>query len=862
MGRLRSRCSCNGCPRRPTGAPWLALLTASVSFPALAQQPEPPPPSSPIVAQDESDPYEDRPIREVRILRPVEGKRGREPVPQGTAQLVRNMLRTLEGRPFKRQTATEDISRLTRLGRFKTILSEVELQSDGSVIVTFTVSEQPIIQDVQVVGNRALTDQELLAIGGALSGTPIDRFQLDRTSRGMEKLYRDKGYYAARIEVDEKELAETGIVVFRVLEGDRTRVMGITFEPVVGNLAFSPKELRSAIKTTEYIPVFESAPLDSEVLGADETALRQFYKDRGYLDVRVSTRIQPSPNNREAIVHFDIQEGPLYTLRLIKVVYVTALAVNKWKLTHPDARQVAQLTPEQMAGLGLRSYTAEQIAGLMTLKPGDVFSEDKLNKSLNALRDSYGKFGNIVERTMGPQSVEIRQNEIRDEKLPLVDLLLTIDEGAQFKTGQVTVGGNEITKQQVILQQVRVQPDRPLDLAELNDTRKRLEDTRLFDPGSVKISIQPAKAESPDLRDVLIEVKETNTGSFNIGAAVSSDGGLVGTVKLQQRNFDLFDTPDSLGAVFNSFVGGGQTATVNIMPGTITQDYSASLTEPNFFDTNYTASARVGYGSRHLTAYDEERYGPRISFGRRFGTVWEGSLAARAEWVGLSSFEDSAPQDLFDLQDPSFLTGIGLTLSRNTTDNFLHPTKGSKLTFGVEQTGALGGDFSFTKLTSSYTSFYNLYESFLGYKTILKLETNTGWIPQGQDSAPLYERFYLGGESFRGFNYRGVSPNGIRHDTQTRGYDSVGGAFQYFLGAELNQPLYEDVVSGVLFIDSGTVQTSPGLGQYRVSAGFGLRIYIRAISPAPLAFDFGFPILKQQDDHERVFTFSIDLPLH
>lgn len=849
----------------------LALSVASLALPALAQ-PEPatspsPPPSSPIVAQDQPDPYDDRPIREVRILRPLEGKPGREPVPGATAQLVRNQLRTLEGRPFKRQTATEDISRLTRLGRFKTILSEVQQQSDGSVIVIFTVSEQPIVQDVQVVGNRALTDQELLAVASGMSGTPIDRFQLDRTARGMEDLYRTKGYYAARIAADEKELNESGIVVYRVVEGDRVRVMGVVFEPVSGNLAFKPKELRSAVKTTEYIPVLESAPLDQEVLKDDEGALIRFYKDRGYLDVRVSTRVQLAPNNREAIVRFDIEQGPLYTLRSIQVVYRTPDALNKWKAAHPEAPQPNLLTPAQMAELGLRSYTAEQIAGLMPLKPGDVFSEDKMRKSIDILRDSYGKFGNIVDlpplpgAPPVPQAVWITSGQIRDEKLPLVDLLLTIDEGTPFKTGQITVSGNEHTKQQVILYHFRIFPDRPLDLSELAETRRRLEETRLFEPGSVKISIQPAKADAPDLRDVLIELKETNTGSFNVGAAVSSDGGLIGTVKLQQRNFDLFDTPDSANSVFNSFRGGGQTATLSVMPGTITQDYSASLSEPHFLDTDYSAFVRAGYSSRHLTAYDEERYGPRIGFGRRFGSVWEGNLSMRAEWIGISSYEDSAPNDIFELDDPSFITSVAATLSRNTTDSFLRPTKGSKLSFGVEQAGAMGGDFSFTKLSAGYTSFYNLYESFLGYKTILKLDTNTGWIPQGQSSAPLLERFYLGGESFRGFDYRGVSPNGIRHDTQTLGYDPVGGAFQYFLGLELNQPLYEDIVSGVAFIDSGTVQTSPGLGQYRVSVGLGLRIYIRAISPAPLAFDFGFPVLKQQDDHERVFTFSIDVPL-
>ena len=39
-----------------------------------------------------------------------------------------------------------------------------------------------------------------------------------------------------------------------------------------------------------------------------------------------------------------------------------------------------------------------------------------------------------------------------------------------------------------------------------------------------------------------------------------------------------------------------------------------------------------------------------------------------------------------------------------------------------------------------------------------------------------------------------------------------------------------------------------------------MRFRIPALGPAPLAFDFGFPIIKHTGDRERVFSFTIDLP--
>ena len=51
-------------------------------------------------------------------------------------------------------------------------------------------------------------------------------------------------------------------------------------------------------------------------------------------------------------------------------------------------------------------------------------------------------------------------------------------------------------------------------------------------------------------RDVLIEVKETNTGSLSFGVGAGSDSGLIGIISLKQRNFDILDYPDSVSEFF------------------------------------------------------------------------------------------------------------------------------------------------------------------------------------------------------------------------------------------------------------------------------------------------------------------------
>src|SRR5262249_17910604 len=138
--------------------------------------------------------------------------------------------------------------------------------------------------------------------------------------------------------------------------------------------------------------------------------------------------------------------------------------------------------------------------------------------------------------------------------------------------------------------------------------------------------------------------------------------------------------------------------------------------------------------------------------------------------------------------------------------------------------------------------------------------TQASYIPEGSDSAPFFERLYLGGRSFRGFKLRTVSPKGFVHNTNTPSDEGDGGSWLFFTGAEIQQPGDKDIVSVVGFVDSGTVTDGFSFSQYRVSVGIGLRIAVPQLGPVPLAFDFGFPLLKQDLDQKRIFSFTLDVP--
>lgn len=894
---------------------WLLWAVVLLAMPAWAQQ---------AIPEEQLERYVGRPVSRIELVRLTveDGNLVRSTFDSVTEQRYRNQIRTLRGQPFRIDTVRQDENNLFRLGEFESFTIELESLSDQSVIVRYVLMPQPIIRDVQITGNRRMRLKRITDLPEVelLAGTPVDRQRVAEAAAAIEDLYKERGYYRAVVTVDEQELVDNDIVLFRVREGSRTRVTDVRFD-FGGRGSFTPKQLRPEITTRVHVPLIEKAPLDDTVLRADVDSLTNFYLDRGFLDVEVDYYVRPSPDNSEAIVTFLIHEGRIYSLRSIRVhypdyelpgVYTSvdeAMAEAPMALVHariqratglfddeyPDdpefVRQVLEIFALPEADISLDEalaqaaevvsievgvhvtnvgevrlfehglFSPKQIAGLMAIKAGDVYSARKVTNSVNSLTDAYGRVGYIIERRLGEDAVRIQTTRFVDPERPEVDLFIEIFETERYRTGEVIIRRNTITRQEVILRDTEVRPDRPLNAAAIRRSTDRLTNRRLFAPGSVRITPQRPDPADPEYRDVLIEVEETDTGEFNLGGSIGSDLGVTGFLNIRQRNFDITDTPDSAGEFFanESFRGDGQTFDLTLAPGTVTQTYSVSLTEPALFESDYSLGGRLFYLTNDFSQYNEERYGTSFTLARRFGTQWVGSASLRIESVALSDVSPDEPVDILEVADRNLVNSIGLGLARTTVPGSqrFRPTEGSRTEISVEQFGLLG-DFSFTRLNVEHLTFLTVREDFFGRRTVLTLRSRTAWIPQGQDEAPTYERFYLGGRSFRGFEFRSVSPVGVNSMGQVTDVQ-VGGTWLLFLGAEIEQPIVGDMISLVAFVDTGTVTEEIGFDDYRVSVGAGARIFVPFLSQAPLAFDFGFPLIKADTDETRLFTFSIDI---
>ncbi|MEM0983664.1 MAG: outer membrane protein assembly factor BamA [Planctomycetota bacterium] len=811
--------------RAATAAAVAAALAGTAATSLAQPQPDIAPPPTP--TGSEPSPYDNRPIRAVILRTPLVNRQPGDPefVPLTgfEAQRAENNIRTAPGTPFLADTVRNDVTRLNRLNAYSRVETLVQPLDDGSVNVIYTLVPRAIIAAAEVVGNTELTDQQIRPIIGRLEGAPVDRFAIDRAARRIEEVYRERGFFNATVEIDIDELEETGLLIFRVREGVRIQINEIRFEATDGALAFSRRLLRRQTDT-RISGLFGRGAIDEAILERDVASLVGYYRDAGYLDARADYELLPSPDGREAIITFLIEQGRVYTLRRVLVDYAD-----------PEEDNV---------------FSPEQIAGLLTIRPGEVYSERELRRSVQAVSNAYGQ--------LGYTSVSASRADLRDPDLPEVDLLLRVNPRQKYKTGEIIIQGNEITQQKVIRREIELLPDRPLDTTAQRRTENRIRRLRLFSPGSVKLTLQPPDPAEPDYRDVLIEVEETNTGSFDFGGAVSTDTGFFGRIALTQRNFDIADTPDSVGELFagRAFRGAGQTFTVEALPGDLIERYQISLAEPNLFGTNYNASASAFFRDRDFEEFDETRFGGRFGIGRSFGTRWSGAINLRLESVDLANVGSDQAVDFFEFDERQTFLAVGPRLIRSTLDNNFLPTRGTRTELTATQ---YIGDFDFTRLEAEHSVFIPIFEDFLERRTVIELTSRMGYIPQGQEDTPVFERFYMGGNNFRGFRFRTISPRNF-NSAGVLSEDPVGGTWLFFLGAQVRQPLYEELLSVVAFVDSGTVREDVGLDEYRVSVGFGFRVFVSALSPAPLAFDFGFPLVEEENDESQLFSFSVDIP--
>jgi outer membrane protein insertion porin family len=269
-------------------------------------------------------------------------------------------------------------------------------------------------------------------------------------------------------------------------------------------------------------------------------------------------------------------------------------------------------------------------------------------------------------------------------------------------------------------------------------------------------------------------------------------------------------------------------------------------TDPYFLDSNFSLGLSGFYYNRFFTDWDEERAGGRITVGRQLTQALSINGALRLETVTLDNPDVPTPLILQESLGDNFLSTFRPSIAHDTRDSAFLPGEGHYIELAYEQAF---GDFSYPRAELEARQFFTLYTRPDGDgRHTLTVGGQLGWT---DDDTPIFERFYAGGfQTFRGFDFRGVSPREL--DVRVGGNWLMLGTVEYMLPLLANE-----MIHGVVFSDFGTVEEDPGFEDFRVTAGLGFRVTIPAMGPVPLAFDFAFPIAKQDEDDTRIFSFYV-----
>ncbi|MDR3450435.1 MAG: outer membrane protein assembly factor BamA [Alphaproteobacteria bacterium] len=682
------------------------------------------------------------------------------------------------------------------------LFHNVTLYMEGHTLVA-KVEENPILNRVTFEGNDAISKDDLEKEVQLKSRMVYTLPRVERDVQRILDLYRRGGRFAATVEPKIVKLEQNRVdLVFEISEGPRTGVRSINF---VGNTHYSSDELHDVIATREsaWWRFFSSTDYyDPDRMNYDKELLRRFYLNEGYVDFRVSSAVaELTPDRDDFFMTFTVEEGPRYKFGKITV-------------------------ESEIKGLD-----GDTLAQYLSAHQGDWYDADRVEKSVakvtTALGDRQYAFATVTP------------NPTRHKESLTVDLNFVVKQGARVYVDRINIAGNTNTVDKVIRREMQLAEGDPFNSTALHQSEQKLKDLGFFSD----VKVEPVDGAQPDRANVKVDVKEKSTGEVMIGAGYSSTDGPLGDFSISQHNF----------------MGEGQDVRLGATVSGRTKQIDTSFTEPYFLDRDLSAGVDL-FGTQtdnqDLSSYDVNSAGFTLRAGYPLSQEIRQKLNYSFHADSILNVPSTASLYIVDQAGASTTSSFGQTLSWDTRDSKLDPTLGFLTHLDTDAAGA-GGSRKWVRIKLGGTQYYPIAE-----KWVLSGTAEAGKIWGLDGPTKINERFFLGGDSLRGFQYAGVGARDLTSAYQ----DSLGGT-QFVRGsADLAMPTPLPPEFGLkahLFTDAGVLSHSDETAiagdtiasdsSLRLSTGVG----ITWDSPfGPIRLDFAEPILYKSYDKQEHIHFS------
>ncbi|MBO7053680.1 MAG: outer membrane protein assembly factor BamA [Alphaproteobacteria bacterium] len=722
------------------------------------------------------------------------------------AESIRILSEVKVGDNIGAEKANDIAKKLQASGYF----SSVNVQLNGNVLV-IKVTESPLVNMVTVEGNDKIDTEDLKKEIKTKERVSYDISVIGGDVQRMLTLYQRKGFFGTKINPKKIELENNRVnVVFEISEGHPTYISDIDFE---NNKKFSDRTLRGEILSREhawwrFMTQFDV--YDEDRIQYDQQMLHQFYMRNGFLDFRVTdAKGEFTPDREYYSVKFTVDEGNQYKIGDIKI-------------ENPFSD-----VPES------------ELYDALKISKKDIYNIDNVEASINALR------GVIADHGYAFINVEPIPNKHDDTRI--VDINFKIQKTNRIYINSINLLGNVRTFDNVIEHHLPMREGDPFSLQTIETGRQNLMHTRYFKD----VQMVPTRLADANMMNLDVKVEEQPTGELSGGFGWSSINGFMVDAGITESNF----------------MGRGQIVQLRGSIAQYQRQALFSFTEPFLFNrelsggfdisyTQYKYSKLGGYG------YDRDSFSVSGRLGWRLTDHWTQTLRLSA------TFDQNYDLQLGGWQKAN-LYALGTNLRYYNLDtNFQQNTHtGVVGNIGVSYTG-FGGTNTFMRYSADITGMVK----FLDDRWQLRSSWNLGYLQslQNDNYIPRVYRYFLGGESLRGFEVAGIGSRNWYFQTY-----SLGGLWKANGSTQLNFPVFipdEYQVKGFIFADYGILGKPPKREfeyknpynvtkdniideDWRTSIGFG--IYWNT-PMGPMNFSWGWPMKLNKYDQEERFLLSFE----
>ena len=717
---------------------------------------------------------------------------------------------------------SKTIDLLFKTGQFK----DISIEREDSVII-ISVSERPIIYEINFFGSETFQPERLsegLAFMNIGTGLVFDKADLVKAEQEIAKQYLGHSKYTARVVSEVIPLDRNRVNInFYIEEGRISRIKSVV---ITGNRTFKKDDLLDLItlRETNWLSWYNKDDRYSrQELSGNLEIIRSFYMDRGFLDFKInSTTVSISKNKKNIYIAINIDEGDEYKIGTIKV---------------------SGKIPEEVENKDKEEANLKDLRKEIFIKEGDVFNRKLVNQSSQKLTSMLGNYGYAFANVNAVPDIDKINN--------IVNFNFLLEPGKRIYVRRINVSGNDKTKDKIIRREMRQLESSWFSQADIDRSRARLSRTQFFDGIDIDT---PGVTGVSDQVDVNIRVKERNTGSLSLGAGLSSDEGVVGTVTLSQANF----------------LGTGNQVSVSISTGDINNIYSLSYLDPYWTEdgvqrgfTAYKKSTNTKGQFNGAAAYSTDSYGGGVSFTlpvSEYEYIMAGTLldlttleltgnAPQAYKNYCTSTGSASGTTSCDTSSWLFYT----TYTTDTLDDSTFPTDGEKYTVLADITAPVL-DVKYYNIGFSAQKFFPW-----GGTYTSRLKGEVGYTDSyGGDELPFYKKYRMGGQkTVRG--YKEASIGKKTYDSVYKDYITNGGKHVIQASAETFFPVpglkKSDSLRMSAFVDAGGVFDSlSAFSEMRYSMGVG-GLWLSPFGP--LNISFALPLNDGQYDKTESFQFGM-----